>query len=697
MKLIRRIAAALVLLATGIGLAAQSTSILENEYERTKSAFTVGGGWFTYPDYADRDGWSTFFAGAEADVVAAGEHYLGFRWNSIPASAYLAYDRSGDRAPMELRMKENRIALNALLLAELAEGKGRFLPDLIDGVWQFCQYPGWVLSAHQFRQPSRKALPNPGYRFIDLNSGAVGVQMAVTWHFFHPVFDSIDPSISVAIEDAVEKNILDPYLDPEKQESNWWFGFNLKKGMVVNNWNPWCNSDAVLCFLLMEKNRERLDAALAQGVRSVDKFLDYIKEDGACEEGPAYWGHSAGKLFDFISTLHAASLGAFDVFGNPRIKAMGEYIAASYVGDGWVVNFADATARLELPFTLVYNYGKAVDSRAMEDFALYLLADNASGKFFPPLDRAYTSLHNTLNTNGINKTVNTVVDELIDLRRLMSTFSVLPEMTERVEVLNKAAVSGEDFEKEKKQLRSSSSDFVWYPRTQFCYMKNSSDWFFAAKGGHNNESHNHNDIGTFILYISGIPMFIDAGVGTYTAKTFGPDRYSIWSMQSRWHNLPEINGTAQQFGGQFKAADVKASHGKFSLELSGAYPEEASCRSWTRSYSLTDRSLTITERWSLSERKASDVERFLVKGEVFTEGSTFEGQKVGKGELIVRNRSVAVKLSFPKTLTPSVETKELDDPRMTAVWGSELRRISLTSPQNAPLSGKYIFTVTRLL
>lgn len=692
----RYIAATLVFCATCIGLAAQSTSVLEDEYERTKSAFTAGGGWFSYPDYADRDGWNTFFAGAEADVVAAGEHYLGFRWNSIPASAYIAYDRSGDRAPMELRMKENRVALNALLLAELAEGKGRFLPDLIDGVWQFCQYPGWVLSAHQFRQPSRKALPNPGYRFIDLNSGAVGVQMAVTWHFFHKAFDSLDPSISVAIEDAVEKNILDPYLDAAKQESNWWLGFKLKKGMVVNNWNPWCNSDALLCFLLMEKDQTKLEAALAQGVRSVDIFLDYIKEDGACEEGPAYWGHSAGKLFDFISTLHAASLGAFDVFGNPRIKAMGEYIAASYVGDGWVVNFADATARLELPFTLIYNYGKAVDSRAMEDFALYLLADNDSGKFSTPLSRAYTSLHKTLNANGIAKTTNTVVDELIDLRRLMSTFSVLPEMTEKVAGLNKSAVSDEAFEKEKKQLRSSSSDFVWYPQTQFCYMKNGTDWFLACKGGHNNESHNHNDIGTFILYVSGVPMFIDAGVGTYTAKTFGPDRYSIWSMQSLWHNLPEINGTAQQFGGQFKAADVKASRGKFSLELSGAYPEESSCSSWTRSYSLTDKKLTITDSWSLSERNAPDVERFLVQGEVFTEGSAFDGHKVGKGELIVRNGSVAVKLSFPKTLTPAVETKELDDPRMTAVWGTEIRRISLTSPQNAPLSGKYVFTVTRI-
>lgn len=52
---------------------------------------------------------------------------------------------------------------------------------------------------------------------------------------------------------------------------------------------------------------------------------------------------------------------------------------------------------------------------------------------------------------------------------------------ERVDGLNKSAVSDEAFEKEKKQLRSSSSDFVWYPQTQFCYMKNSTDWFLACE------------------------------------------------------------------------------------------------------------------------------------------------------------------------------------------------------------------------
>lgn len=73
-------------------------------------------------------------------------------------------------------------------------------------------------------------------------------------------------------------------------------------------------------------------------------------------------------------------------------------------------------------------------------------------------------------------------------------------------------------------------------------MTNKSGLFFAAKGGYNNESHNHNDAGTFSLYLHTTPVFIDAGVGTYTRQTFSSERYTIWTMQSNYHNLPMING-----------------------------------------------------------------------------------------------------------------------------------------------------------
>ena len=81
-------------------------------------------------------------------------------------------------------------------------------------------------------------------------------------------------------------------------------------------------------------------------------------------------------------------------------------------------------------------------------------------------------------------------------------------------------------------------------------------FYLAAKGGHNAESHNHNDVGNFIVYADGRPVLIDAGVGTYTAKTFSPQRYEIWTMQSAYHNLPTINGFLQKDGRQFRAENV---------------------------------------------------------------------------------------------------------------------------------------------
>ena len=99
-------------------------------------------------------------------------------------------------------------------------------------------------------------------------------------------------------------------------------------------------------------------------------------------------------------------------------------------------------------------------------------------------------------------------------------------------------------------------DVTWYPETEFCYMKNKNGMFVAAKGGFNNESHNHNDVGTFSLYVNTIPVILDAGVGTYTKQTFGKDRYTIWTMQSNYHNLPMINGIPQKYGQEYKATNT---------------------------------------------------------------------------------------------------------------------------------------------
>ena len=634
--------------------------------------------WFPYPAYSDRNAWEELL-GSHADyLIAQGQKYLDYTWQSVNATAYLAYERTGDRQVMERPMSANRVALNALMLAELAEGKGRFMDQLINGTWHIAHMPSWVLSAHLHRQRTKRSLPDPEHQIIDLGSGSLGAQMSVAYHFFHETFDKVDPVISRVIKSAVKKQILDPYLDVTNYKPHWWLGFDLKPGTVVNNWNPWCNADVILCFLLIEEDQERLHKAVDQSFKSINKFIDYVKKDGACEEGPAYWGHAAGKLYDYLQIMDYAYEGQVPLLKEQLIKDMGEYISRSFVRDGWVVNFADATAKLSYSPSLIYNYGKAVSSVEMQDFAIYNLARESEGKYALPKP---------------------VMGN--DIFRSLESLKYINEMSQRVNQLNADIASGYSFEQSIADLRRHVPSFTWYPETQFCYVKNESDWFFAAKGGHNNESHNHNDIGTFILYKGSVPVFVDAGVGTYTKATFGKDRYSIWSMQSAWHNLPVINGVCQKNGAKYKASDIVASgKGKtraFKLDIAGAYQSDACCNSWVREYKLTDKILTITDEYKLDSRIAADVENFLVQGSVYQEGEIVpSGYVVKTNEVVVENKGVEFKIQYPAQMAVAVEVMELDDPKLTKVWGTSLRRISFTSSSTAPLTGKYVFKISEL-
>lgn len=87
---------------------------------------------------------------------------------------------------------------------------------------------------------------------------------------------------------------------------------------------------------------------------------------------PVYWGHAAGKMYDYLQLLYDATEGKLSLFTDPLIRNMGEYISRTYVGDGWVVNFADASAKGGGDAALIFRYGKAIGSDEMQKYAAWL-------------------------------------------------------------------------------------------------------------------------------------------------------------------------------------------------------------------------------------------------------------------------------------------------------------------------------------
>ena len=604
------------------------------DVDRLKEVLVMDRQWVDYPDYADRAGWDSLLGNYKETYIRRGEKLLGYQWQVVKATDYLEFERSGNRTVMENPLDANNRAIADLLMAELAEGKGRFTDPLINGVFHACEMTSWALAAHLIVQPSHRSLPSYDYPVIDLVSGDMGGLLSWTYYFMHDSFDKVDPEISRRLRHEIKTRVMDPYLT---NDSFWWMGRNYD-GRMLNNWNPWCNSNVLMCFLLMEDNRDRLAEAVHLTMESVDKFLNYIKADGGCEEGPSYWGHASGKTLDYLSLLYDATDGKVSIFDEPMIRNMGEYISRSYVGDGWVVNFADASAKGDGDAPLIYRFGKAVGSDELKGFAALMRKPGQ------------------VPANGR------------DIYRTLASLTIDKELQQET--------PGHEI-----------PPFTWYPETEFCYLSGKDGLFLAAKGGYNDESHNHNDVGTFSLWIDRTPVMIDAGVGTYTRQTFSSERYTIWTMQSNYHNLPMINGVPERYGKQYKASGVKAEKNHFEAEIAGAYPEEAKVRSWIRSYRLKGRQVKVEDSFELDEAVAPNIVNFMTWGDV-------DASMPGKVRIDVQG--VKAELTYDAgRFDLSVETKELTDPRLSKVWGKQIYRLSFKARQMTE-KGNYSFTIKKL-
>ena len=120
-------------------------------------------------------------------------------------------------------------------------------------------------------------------------------------------------------------------------------------------------------------------------------------------------------------------------------------------------------------------------------------------------------------------------------------------------------------------------------------------YVLGAKAGNNADSHNHNDVGSLTLWRGETPVLLDLGVETYCKKTFSPQRYEIWTMQSSWHNLPEFDGRQQQPGAAFAARDVQCLPDGLTLDLAPAYGPVPGLGHYRRTALLSEKGLVFTD------------------------------------------------------------------------------------------------------
>ncbi|SFW27984.1 Heparinase II/III-like protein [Sinomicrobium oceani] len=569
-------------------------------------------------------------------IITEGEEAMRYDWPAIPATAYLDFKRTGDREVMQQYSRKRSASLKKLILAELLEDQGRFMDALVNGSWAICEQSTWVLSAHLPAQKGGAGIPNVNEPVIDLGAGEIANLLGWAYYFFRDDFATISPFLQKRIPQEIKSRIITPYLE---RDDFWWQAF--KKDGFVNNWNPWCNYNVLISSLLLgpSLDEDTKYEVITKSMHSVDKFINYYKDDGACEEGPAYWDHAGGKMMEYLELLQKISSDKIYIGNQPLIANMGKYIMNAHIAGDWFVNFADSPARLNADAGIIYRYGNYLRDTDLKKFGAFIADQN--NFFSEPLDHSLDrALHNLFNYNNIRNTP-----------------------TEKENTL-----------------------YLWYPQTQIAGGRTDKNaqkgFFFAAKGGYNDESHNHNDAGSFMLFHNGTPLLVDIGVETYTRKTFSSERYTIWTMQSDYHNLPRVNGTSQSFGKQYKAAAVDFENTRsglrFTLDIASAYPIDAKCTSWKRTYHLQRSSapeLRIKDSFSLRSFRDYNTLHFITTLPPVT-GK--DGKIILKTE---KNREVS--LYFPQdTFDVTVEELPLEDPRLLRSWQQkQLYRIVLRAKE----------------
>ncbi|MCQ2458483.1 MAG: heparinase II/III-family protein, partial [Clostridia bacterium] len=526
----------------------------------------------------------------------------------LTAGNYLAYTTTGSRQAFEKPYFDRRRKLCAALIGACVSGNTAELDEVIDGIWCICEETSWVISAHN--EPGRfgkQPLPDDRTPRIDLFCAQTGMILALCAAMCGHELDAVTPLICDRIGRCLEERILIPF---EQTEDHWWMGVIRKD---LNNWTPWIISNVMLIACLrIRDDKTRLASLLERACVMLDRYLDIMPEDGGCDEGMGYWNLAGGMLLDCAELLEYVTGGKMRFRDDRKFINILSYPRYAHLGNGWCVNFADCDARPEICGERIARAGEMTGMPELISFGAA---------------HAMTPVQYLSDTPQLWRLLNCVFHRLPDSAEPEpETDTWLPDLQLRIRTVNGVTL--------------------------------------VSKAGHNGENHNHNDVGSFMIYADGEPEIVDAGNMTYTAKTFSSERYTLWNTRGMYHNIPVIGGAEQQPGTGRRARNVCRLPDGMELDMALCYPEETGTAECRRRLTVTPEG-AVTVRDSIRTETAQPVEWvFMTRHEPEI---TADAVLIGKLKLLPGQPFTALSEEIPVT-----------DGRMARSFPGKLWRLTVT-------------------
>lgn len=338
----------------------------------------------------------------------------------------------------------------------------------------------------------------------------------------------------------------------------------------THNWAAVCAGGVGLAALWTVSDAGDLARILTRLGGAFDAYLSGFPDDGLCLEGMGYWTYGFGYFTAFAELLKDRSAGGTDLLGHPdlrdRLARIARFPQAGRIGRRDFVRFSDALAE--------FRYPPGTVARLIDRFGGDPLpGGQAEDLLFDPCAR---------------------------WARHLRDFAWVPPPSQGAEP---------------------PPGTSWYPQSQWLVVRGGGPLplGLAAKGGHNGEPHNHNDVGAFQLVAGDDVLIDDLGAGLYDRGYFGPGRYSYFVNSSRSHSVPLIDGREQEAGADRRARDTVClateETTRLTLDLAGAYPEGTAgsvVRTWeTRSDAPWRTDLTDTFHFEAGDHAVT--ERFVTR------------------------------------------------------------------------------------
>ena len=334
-----------------------------------------------------------------------------------------------------------------------------------------------------------------------------------------------------------------------------------------NNWTAVCTG--AVGGVLMYEDPEEFERQFSRLQASMECYLASYDDDGMCVEGTAYWGFGFGFFAVYAMLLREFSNGKHDWLKNPKVKSISQFIQKMHLQPNILAMFSDVNARegywVGLPHMLKTVYGDAIEKLTLDQATIVAYCHWAFA--------------------------------------LRSTIYYNPEYT-----------------------TDKLENGTYYAPVSNYFIKRTDNYGLAFKGGNQWESHNHQDVGSFILARNNKQIFCDFGyIGPGNWPGYqGSRRNEYFQPSSFSHNLPIFDDMGQGGDDTNKARAVyNEETGVVYMDFTLGYDRKKhyKLQKAERSFKPLDDRIEMHDKFTFSD-KTKITERFVTTIKPQIDGNT---------------------------------------------------------------------------